>query len=627
MVDILQDLGIAPPQAQSGMSQGQSKQVDILQDLGIPAPSSAKEPTVTSAPSSSLYKKLISNPILNAGVAAGQSMGQAIDNMINLVARTHLKAPQVADPDAISTKVGDLLGMGTTYALGGEFAAPALGALGEAIPAMGRATSAIESLPGILKAAAGGAAFGASQAPQHPIGGAFAGGITGGALPLAGGALGALGRVLLSKEGVQAILRRGFGAEMNPIIKGRISQIMGDLRGSSSQATSNEDLFNRINQHYDELRLPSDQRSTFDFVPAGSSVGDEYAKLSQMIPEGAQKPLDRDAYDKAVGNAVSSLKQRIAPLGDSVLAQNLKQAIPQIESLKNVRLNSFGDAEGIKQRLNELIGEAYDSSDVAARSLIPPLSKITDGVRQSISDSAEAAGPDVAAQLKLADSRFQKEIVPFRQVLQGKNSPFMARILGKKSTDALVPDYIKPGPEKDQAQLMENFINLMPSDNGVTRKLAAYDYLKTTEDDPVKFINKYNRLGVKQKALLLPEYQDELENLSKLAKKYPTAFREQKLSGVRGFGTEALGLIGGGAAGASLGDPVAGALLGTALPVAAKYGVGKLLQRPGMAKFVLRELERRQPGIISRTVGRLGASSAVRGGIIGSINQGLFPQS
>ena len=123
----------------------------------------------------------------------------------------------------------------------------------------------------------------------------------------------------------------------------------------------------------------------------------------------------------------------------------------------------------------------------------------------------------------------------------------------------------------------------------------------------------------------MPEYKEELDRLSGLSKKYPNAFKESKITGMRGVGTELLSTAFGYGAGAHLlGEPLAGLAAGAAAPIAAKAAATKLLERPGFVQFILKNLESKAQGPLAELAQRMMGGTpgqVVRGGILGTLTQ------
>jgi hypothetical protein len=486
---------------------------------------------------------LLTNPIINAGVAAGQTLGQSLDDLINKVAGTHLQAPQVAQPGAISTKVGQVLGQVPLYEAGGEIAGaakilPGVARLGEAAGAIPGVGSGLQALGRIGQRAAGAALGGALATPEQageaakgaaaisPIADLIAGLFGKGA-----GAVAEVARapIMTTKRITQKFLRNFFTKEAHPFVAEHFDRLMNDLRGTSSPETSNEDVYNRIKQHYDELRedtatrqLRGDQNV---YVEPGHSVGDAYAGLPLDLK------LNKNLFTKQVNTNLNNLKQRLKVLAPTADLKKSSQDIQNIlNDYKNTDLNTVGDAKILKEIINDHI-----RSLEPGHPLTPMLHDIKEnGLMQAIKKSYDRAGPEAAELLKNADERYKNQIVPFKEIAKGKMSPFMQRLIGKKNLDGLISEYVKPGVQKDQANLMLKLIRTIPGDQGDTRRLVAYDWFKDTDGHPAAFLKKWNKLGEKQKALLLPEYKDELDQLSDLSKKHSSAFIPPKEAGLRG---------------------------------------------------------------------------------------------
>lgn len=514
-IDILQSEGIAPPGQGVHSPQGQ----DILQSEGIAPPS-----TATKAAGDFVDRLLQSHPLINAGVQAGQTVGQAIDNVINLASagHLHLKAPEVAVPGR-SAEVGKLLGGGAALELGGEAAGAAK--LGEAV------AGARKVLPGMIERAVGGAVVAPGLVPKQPGKAALE---TLAVSPVAdvaalgaGKAVGAIKGAIKNKSALaQSVLRNFFSKDAAPFIKNKFEGIINDLKGSSSKATSSNDLYNNLNTHYEELAQDNSLRGPEDvpntYVDPGTSVGDAYAR----VPVGL--PADQSVINKKITSQVKELKDKMAPFAGTAQAKAPYQdAINQLEDIKKSNIQTVGDAKQLKEIINNSLRDKTLNPVVK-----PYLTDLRDnaikGEKGAISVGVGKADPQAAALLNEADTRYKNEMVPFQETARGKKSPFWNMKTGAASPDKIGSSYLKPGAQKDQQALLDNFLKMAPPDNGATRKLLAYDYFKDVDDNPAEIVKRWSKLGEGQKSALLPEYKEELDQLAKLQKEYPDAFKEPK---------------------------------------------------------------------------------------------------
>lgn len=592
-IDILKSEGLSPP------GQGEGKQasssIDILQSEGI-APPPQKVPEGNADQALEILKR---HPIINAGVQAGQTIGQALDNAINFAAKggrkieefagiqpsgapLNLQAPKVAQPGT-SAEVGKLLGGGAILGLGGEAAGAAK--IGEAIAGAGKV------LPGMIERAVGGAAVAPTLAPKHPVKAALE---TLAMSPVAdvatlgvGKAIGkGISAVKNKKAIVQNVLRNFFSKDAAPFIKNKLDGIMTDLRGSSSKATSNSDLFNRLNTHYEELgkdnslRGPDDVPNTY--VQPGNSVGDAYARVPVNLP------ADESIIKNKITGQIKSLQDEMAPFSATVRAKKgYQDAINILEDYKKTKINTVGDAE----RLKEAINNDLRDKDLPIK-VRGPLMALRDtaikGEKGAISVGAGKSDPQAAALLREADSRYKNEMVPFQQVTKKTPSQFWNVKGGKATTDKFGSAYLKPGSKQDQQELLDNFLKIAPPDEGATRKLLAYDYFKNVEDNPAEIVKTWSKLGEGQKEKLLPEYKDDLDQLAKLQKKYPSSFKETAREGL-GKQLKGAAKIGSGLMLATHGHLALGALP-FIIPSLASSAARSAFENPEVQKTFIEEL-------------------------------------
>jgi len=592
-IDILKSEGISPPAKSDGKHDSSS--IDILQSEGIAPPlQKPKEENADQA-----LEILKNHPIINAGVQAGQTIGQALDNAINLAAKggrkieefagikpsgapLNLQAPKVAQPGT-SAEVGKLLGGGAILGLGGEAAGAAK--VGEAIAGTGKV------LPGMIERAVGGAAVAPSLAPKHPVKAALE---TLAVSPVADiatlGASQVIGKgisaVKNKKAIVQKVLRNYFSKDAAPFIKNKIDGIITDLRGSSSKETSSNDLYNRLNTYYEELGRDNSTRGPDDvpntYVRRGNSVGDAYARVPVNLP------ADQSVISKKITSQIRELKSKMAPFAaTSQTKAPYQDAINQLSDIKKANIKTVGDAQQLKEIINNNLRDKT-LNPVVKPYLIDLRDNAIKGEKGAISVGVGKSDPEAAALLREADTRYKNEMVPFQETGRGKTSPFWKIKQGIEASDKIGSQYLKPGAQKDQQTLLQNFLKMAPPDEGATRKLLAYDYIKDIDNKPREIMNRWSKLGEGQKQALLPEYKDELDQLAKLHKQYPDAFKESAPAGIRGQ-IKGVAKIGAGLSLAGSGHMALGALP-FIVPHLASKAVRNAFENPEMQKLFVEEL-------------------------------------
>jgi len=340
-------------------------------------------------------------------------------------------------------------------------------------------------------------------------------------------------------------------------IASRTGEILDTLKGGSEAGTVANDIAHTLKQEYLERQgnlTPED----YIYRAPHESVGalyDKFHELSlahptyqpitteeinaikkgEISPEelfSSKEPLpryDMRAVSKQLENTLSPLKKR-KKLGTATVQQ--RKVMSYLKPFENEKINNFSDAANMKQAINEQI-KALPVGD----STISNLEKLKSSVRQSMQDTAKG-NPLLKDALLNADQQYAKQVVPFKKIAGTKKAtPFWKwYAYGEGEPSNILSHYVKGGKEADRVGKLNELFKLLPNDNGISRRQVAYWWLKDTEGDPAKMIDRWNKLGTAQKRQLLPEFSDELDQLSKLKAQSPKAF-EQHVSHPLTIGT------------------------------------------------------------------------------------------
>ncbi len=430
------------------------------------------------------------------------------------------------------------------------------------LPGLGKLAGPASSA---LTGATLGGLYGAAKSPEGFMkgltGGAALGGIMGAASPVAG--------KVISELGFDPLKRAA-----SPVLKRQASDIAKSLKGSSSAETVSNDLFNLQKEHYADLN---------------EMAARKYGELNEHIP--ADFKFEKKLYDESIDQELGKINKSLEQYAETKLLKKDKQELSNtLKDFKNVRIDSFADADLLKRDINNMIADVEPGKPIRSS-----LHNIKQGLRSSVKDSAGATA-DLKEKWEEADQFYRENIVPFERMEgEKKATPFFDYYLkGKGTTEAISPQHIKAS-KKDETKLLNQYLKMAP--NQEARDLIAYDYLKGAEDNPQEIINRYSKLGKNQRKLLFPKHWKQLDNLEKINQRMPGILREPK----EGLGTLArYGLAGGLAVGAS---PLAGAaaLLG---PKVAEEGAEWLMQVPAIRNLLL-----------SGGVGDVAKMAALKGGV------------
>jgi len=366
-----------------------------------------------------------------------------------------------------------------------------------------------------------------------------------------------------------------FKKAISPFVKKQSIDILNKLKRNTTAETVAEDIYNRKKEHYKAIDLLGSEK---------------YKDLNNFIPDDFK--FKRDAYENVINDEMGKLNKSLEQYKETRVIGKEKEDMQNIlKDFKLVRINDFGDADLLKKDINEMIGKIEPGNP-----LRKTLHDIKEGLRESVKDSA---GQDSVLKEKWTDAdRFHREeVIPFER-LEGEkqNTPFFDYYLkGKGTPEKIASKHIKAS-KADETKLLKQYLKMAPDQE--TRDMMGYEYLKGTEDDPQELINRYGKLGKKQRKLLYPNDYQQLDKLHNLNKRVPGIFREprEKLETFARFG----------AAGGLLGahSPIAALVALGGPPLAAEVGE-YLMSNPQLRELYLK-------GMISGKLGDLFKIPAIR---------------
>jgi hypothetical protein len=523
--DFLQEaIGSLQQERVAAPAAGQPQDQDLLQQaLGELRPEGIQRAAVREevpTPTQPWVERLLATQPLRSLVGTGQELAKFVTGIPRL-AGIDIEAPEV-----VETGLGEKIGAGALeYLLGGTAlkAAPAIQRGIQAarrLPAVGRAITAP-----ITQRAAGMAALGALEQPEEPLKGAALGAVISPVAELGLMGAGKVAAPLLrplatTKRFVQRGLKKVVPKELYPYIEGRINDIRSSLRGSSSEETSNRDVFNKVSRHYDELvGHPEDlygnpiTAETSEFILPEASFHGRYEDVRNMVPD---LVVNKEPLAEEVSQQIGKLNTKLEQFKESpIFAKETAEIKNVVDSIGKARISNFEDLDNLKILINARLRDP--SISIAEKSSLIP---IKDSLREILPASMEGR-PDVKNLWATIDRDYKEQTVPFKEVKKDIKSPFIKAYHGAgENVDNLVRDYIKPGKD----DLLDNFLKIVP--DAETRNIAAFDYLK--QGGPNEVMTQYSKLSPYQRRNLFPEHYEELNELEKLHKRMPIAFKVPK---------------------------------------------------------------------------------------------------
>jgi hypothetical protein len=482
------------------------------------------------------------------GVGAGEELQRILAGIIPGAKPGPLVTP--------ITPAAKMLGAIPAYELGAE----ALGPLA--------ALRGVRAIPGVLRRALGGAAFGAAVQPQQRGVGALMGAglspvadlATSAAAPLE--SLKGLTKFLRprrSEESIKAIqkampqgvsLPAGTLMQSSPLmatenllekipfsgmqrgaqdlhlnIKTTLNDFMGKLHGKDNPDL-NKAVFDEMHQGYENAHKRYDA-SLDEFFKNAKGDPEAQALTSAAGLHIPSTRLIHDAYTKAAQKVFRRTEGMKKPPADM---EALKDALHDYHPDKiQPSLNSLRDFETEKKLINLNRRENYGQKHHVTAKF---LGDIRRSLMMDLDENAENIAPGLADKLKASDRIYRDEVMPYKKVGK-KNTPFYnvletAQKTGKDlDSDKFIQNYLKPGSGTDQANLLSEVINKSANPEKTRQLLTNYHFRSAKgaeEVHPGNFMSQYNKLGDRQKGLLFGRMKKTIDDFNTIKTHYPDAF-------------------------------------------------------------------------------------------------------
>jgi len=507
----------------------------------------------------------------------------------------------------------------------------------------------------------GGALFGSSNNPTHPVEGAFAGADLNAVLgPLteglvkAGNAQVAARNYIRGKGNFGEITPEELEANIKAIPAG-INLPLGDLANSSSlkrdYGMTGAMFGSGSGAPYDQLN--TSVRSTLNNI--GNNLGKSsipqnlndyiFGKVNDAY-QGA-KDVRTTAYNN-LDNALKSADNNISsfdstPIQDAIT--NIKNQIgnkintttgaKQYSSILNlmndingknatIPLNNFSDANDLREMINNEYRNNLGPQDAQNRLFINQLRNATD---QMVEKNAKNISPTLKPLMDQANNA-HKEVLQFERMGTGKNpalSPFKKIVdynNGAPNTDNFVNSYLgTPGSKESYNNLLRLTSVLPDSDKKIIGANYLFNPQKEEMLDPLSVISRYEKLSPRVSDLLFQDQKPVLDNLKKIKSISPEVFKVDYVPKTGYTGAKALG------AGAALasgfshlfhGDPLTAAGIIGGIPLAGQ-AIQRTLRSAPLKNFYLNALKANG---ISSFPAQNGVSQALRAFLTGNLLNG-----
>jgi hypothetical protein len=487
----------------------------------------------------------LAQELAQTGVGAGEELQRIIAGAIPGVPKGPLVTP--------ISPLARTLGGGAAYELGSMALTPLAALRG------------VRAIPGVLRRALGGAAFGAAVQPEHRgLGALFGFGLS----PLAEVATAAAAPVesikglakflkpRRSQEAVEAIqgalptgvslpagtlmqssplkfleniaekvpgsgMKRG-AQELHLNIKNTLNDLMNRLEGKD-HPDLNKAVFDEMHQGYQDAQ-DKYEHALDEFFNTSRGTPEAQAITS---PEGLQIPASRTihkAYTQAGQKIFGRIKGMKEPPADMKALQSaLDDYNP--DSMQPA-LNDLSDFEQEKKLINLRRREQFNKKNYVTSKFLGDLKR---SLMMDLEKNAQNISPTLANQLRESDAIYKNEVIPYKKIGK-RNTPFYNILETSQSkgiepnTDKFIQNYLKPGAQADQANILSELINKSANPERTRQLLIHYHFTPAKgaeEIHPGKFMGQYNKLGERQKQLLFGDVKNNLDDINTIKTHYP----------------------------------------------------------------------------------------------------------
>lgn len=361
------------------------------------------------------------------------------------------------------------------------------------------------------------------------------------------------------------------------------TNLAGDtvIRNASTPESINNDLYSIADRYHNELTgdnraLPGDNSSPNAirdeerlYVPASDSTDNLYDNARRIAQEKGVVIVPTK-YKSAVEDEIDAINKRKdryrldlldedSPEAASLTDKQLKAANKKIK-MKNDRLDSpgnpmFGPANKTQEIL-DIFGRAkvddFDAADQikrdANKQIYDPsifkdpdargaFSRIKNASKEDLADAVANSGePDLIKAQSDADNAYANIMNKIEKdpLDKSADSIFMKSKKGIKGRggfgdeNTMVSSYLSPSKDDKGFARTKQFFDMLPNEDD--KNLARYAYFKDAINDPVKMVNKYDKLGPNQKTLIAGENKPYLDDMLAQYKANPASFKPEKPS-------------------------------------------------------------------------------------------------
>lgn len=448
-------------------------------------------------------------------------------------------------------------------------------------------------LPALARNVGAGAAYGAANSPNSPLGGEVGGaglGVANTALSAVGGLLGRGATNLYAKTALPGLIDQGTQAVMKGL--GNAGDYASQLLGKYKDAdAANANAWNTATQNATNLDSQlTANKATFNAQPYNDYITNYLGKVNGMEPATAYK------YNDAVDFA-NNVASKIAP-------QSFSGAMDLRQNLNNT-LNNYTKQKGL------------DQADYQSTQFIGGLKNVLNN--DVIDANASNVNPDDLSNFKQSwenANQTHQNLQAFKQTTNAAGAPIFSNVLrtgvtGNQSPEGAILNEFMPTPAQTGTNEYQNLSNLYGSQPQAQQALTAYALRNANSkgDADKSVMNFYQNQSPEQRQFLFANTpaQPALQAASQGVETYGAPTQPGfNLNGLHHFGLH-YGLPGGIGFGAGL-------AMGLPWEQAVGLGAGAALGAKGIGKAIQKTAT---PGLVNRAM-NYGQSAVQPSGLIPS---------
>jgi hypothetical protein len=334
----------------------------------------------------------------------------------------------------------------------------------------------------------------------------------------------------IAKKGFLNLMRALPGGleGVRNVVNNQLGKIGNLLKGDSSVESVRQDLFDKMRNNYNAAEDAS--RSGFDKLQSDP----RFSNIEIDVPK--TKNVIRDQLDK-VGPKLAFTAPEDPQFAEIEKAKDwLQGKLNTAEGRGTVRPGGINNLETSKLFREGINADLRNKTLVDATPIIknmgPAIKKALDD--ELANNVAETGNQDLLDEWKQANEIHKEFVTKWKTepgLRKGTSKPTVLNDLIEQKDPSLdkLFNLIKPNIKRDDVSGINKLFSWLPEQSD--RNRLAYDLVKTGENDPEAFMRSYSKLGPKQKSLLFPQHQEELDQLQGAFKRFPSAFKAPQEEG------------------------------------------------------------------------------------------------